>query len=161
MLGVELIFFRRFLLPLLILGGWISVVKGQQMHAFSNLEADYHVVYRWVNPFFSLSPQVDIMNLDAAPIDKEPEQQEKVKTSTVKQRFMGRVSERVYEGSEVIVGPGESVGNISYSSSSSPNRYRVAIDRRINEHYHGKPVFVDTKGVKYIIDSKYRKQVVE
>lgn len=161
MLGVELIFFRRFLLPLLILGGWISVVRGQQMHAFNNLESDYHAVYRWVDPFFPLSPQVDIMNLDAAPLDKQPDQQEKVKTSTGKQHFMGRVSERIYEGSEVIVGPDESVGNISYSSSSSPTRYRVAIDRRIDAHYHGKPVFMDAKGVKYIIDSKYRKQVVE
>ena len=161
MLGVELIIFRRFLLPLLILGGGISVVRGQQMHAFNNLETDYHFVYRWADPFFPLSPQVDMMTLEALPFDKEPEQQEKVKNSTGRQRFTGRVSERVYEGSEVITGPGESVGNISYSSSNSPTRYRVAIDRQINERYHGKPVFVDAKGVKYIIDSKFRKQVVE
>jgi len=161
MLGVELIFFRRCLLALLILGGGISVVRAQQMHAFNNLETDYHAMYRWVDPFFPLSPQGNIMNLDAASLDKEPEQQEKVKTSMVKPRFTGRVSERVYEGSEVIVSPGESASNISYSSSSSPTRYRVAIDRRINEHYHGKPVFIDAKGVKYIIDSKYRKQIVE
>ncbi|MGE8422941.1 MAG: hypothetical protein ACN6PI_08935 [Sphingobacterium siyangense] len=96
MLRVELIFFRRCLLPLLILGGGISVVRAQQMHAFNNLETDYHFVYRWVDPFFPLSPQVDVMTLDVAPIDKEPEQQEKIKTSTGKQRFNGRVSERVY-----------------------------------------------------------------
>lgn len=161
MLRVELIFFRRCLLPLLILGGGISVVRAQQMHAFNNLETDYHFVYRWVDPFFPLSPQVDVMTLDVAPIDKEPEQQEKIKTSTGKQRFTGRVSERVYEGSEVIASPGESLGNITYSSTNSSTRYRVAIDRRSNEHYHGKPVFIDAKGVKYIIDSKFRKQVVE
>jgi hypothetical protein len=161
MLGVELIFFRRFLPLLLILGGWISVVRGQQMHAFNNLETDYLNAYRWVDPFFPVNPQVDIMNLDAAPLDKEPEQQHKVKKMKSKQRFVGRVSERIYEGSEVIVGPGESVGNISYSSSSSPTRYRVAIDRKIDERYYGKPVFMDAKGIKYIIDSKYRKQVVE
>ncbi|MCS4167316.1 MULTISPECIES: hypothetical protein [unclassified Sphingobacterium] len=161
MLGVELIFFRRCLLPLLILGGGISIVRAQQMHAFNNLETDYHFVYRWVDPFFPLSPQVDVMTLGVAPIDKEPEQQEKIKTSTGKQRFTGRVSERVYEGSEVIASPGDSVGNITYSSINSPTRYRVAIDRRSNEQYHGKPVFIDAKGVKYIIDSKFRKQVVE
>ena len=161
MLGVELIFFRRFLLPLLILGGWISVVRGQQMHAFNNLETDYHAVYRWVDPFFPLSQQVDVIHSDAASLNKEPDQQEKVKNSTGRQRFTGRVSERVYEGSEVITASGESVGNITYTSSNSPTRYRVAIDRQINERYHGKPVFVDAKGVKYIIDSKFRKQVVE
>ncbi|WP_313156917.1 hypothetical protein [Sphingobacterium multivorum] len=161
MLGVELIFFRRCLLPLLILGGGISVVRAQQMHAFNNLETDYHFVYRWVDPFFPLSPQIDVMSLDVAPIDKGPEQQEKVKTSSEKQRFTGRVSERVYEGSEVTAGPGESIGNITYSSANSPTRYRVPIDRRINEHYNGKPVFIDAKGVKYIIDSKFRKQAVE
>ncbi len=52
-------------------------------------------------------------------------------------------------------------GNITYSSSSSTTRYRVAIDRRIDEQYLGKPVFVDARGIKYIIDSKYRKQIVE
>ena len=161
MLRVELIFFRRCLLPLLILGGGISVVRAQQMHAFNNLENDYHFVYRWVDPFFPLSPQLDAINLDVAPINKEPEQQEKIKTPRGKQRFTGRVSECIYEGSEVTVSSREPVGNITYMSTNSPTRYRVAIDRRINEHYKGKPVFIDAKGVKYIIDSKFRKQVVE
>lgn len=161
MLGVELIFFRRCLLPLLILGGGISVVRAQQMHAFNNLETDYHFVYRWLDPFFPLSPQVDAMSLYVARSDKEPEQLEKIKTSTGKQRFTGRVSERIYEGSEVTASAGESFENITYRSTNSPTRYRVAIDRRINERYNGKPVFIDAKGVKYIIDSKFRKQLVE
>lgn len=160
MLGVELIIFRRCLLLVLIVVGGIHSVIAQQMHAFYNSVPEFHGVYRWLDPFFPLNPQVDRGNLNVIHED-DTENHDKTISVTDKKRFKGRVSDQVYEGSEVISSPAKSVENITYSSSSSTTKYRVAIDRRTDEQYLGKPVFVDAKGVKYIIDSKYRKQIVE
>ena len=160
MLGVELIIFRRCLLLVLIVVGGIHSVIAQQMHAFYNSVPEFHGVYRWLDPFFPLNPQVDRGNLNVIHED-DTENHDKTISATDKKRFKGRVSDQVYEGSEVISSPAKSVENITYSSPSSTTRYRVAIDRRTDEQYLGKPVFVDARGVKYIIDSKYRKQIVE
>ncbi|MDR6737290.1 hypothetical protein [Sphingobacterium sp. 2149] len=160
MLGVELIIFRRCLLLVLIVVGGIHSVIAQQMHAFYNSVPEFHGVYRWLDPFFPLNPQVDRGNLNVIHED-DTENHDKTISATDEKRFKGRVSDQVYEGSEVISSPAKSVENITYSSSSSTTRYRAAIDRRIDEQYLGKPVFVDARGVKYIIDSKYRKQIVE
>ncbi|MFC3354717.1 hypothetical protein [Sphingobacterium zeae] len=160
MLGVELKIFRRCLLLVLIVVGGIHSVIAQQMHAFYNSVPEVHGVYRWLDPFFPLNPLLDRGNLNIIH-DDYTENHDKTIIATDKKHFKGRVSDQVYEGSEVISRPAKSAGNITYSSSSSTTRYRVAIDRRIDEQYRGKPVFVDAKGVKYIIDSKYRKQIVE
>ena len=161
MLGAELIIFRRCLLLVLIGVGGIHSVIAQQMHAFYQSVPEFHGVYRWLDPFFPINAQVATKeNLDVIEHDYT-ENHNKAIRSTEKKHFKGRVSDQVYQGSEVISNPSKSVGNITYSSSSSTTRYRVAIDRRIDEQYLGKPVFVDARGVKYIIDSKYRKQIVE
>ena len=58
MLGVELIFLRRFLLLLPLLGMGI-IVKGQQTHAFNYLEQDYRLMYRWLEPVFPPNSQAN------------------------------------------------------------------------------------------------------
>lgn len=73
---------------------------------------------------------------------------------------MDKVDAAAVDLSNVVVARSRHRGDIRYSSSRSGALYRVALDKQTDERYEGKPVFLDAKGVKYIIDSKYRKQII-
>ena len=160
MLGVELIFLRRFLLLLPLLGMGI-IVKGQQTHAFNYLEQDYRLMYRWLGPVFPPNSQANNETMGVELSDNVDEPLDKLKILAEKQRFMGRVSEKVYQGADAVTSSDESFAVIKYSSSPSSTGYRVALDRKTKAYYRGRPGFVDAKGVKYIIDSKFEKQIVK
>ena len=153
MLRVELIFFRRclFLLPILVFG---SRVNGQQLTSFNNWEENFRLVNRWIDPFFPLNIQSSMVNLELAAADKSENTIEKKQTTD-------QLDGQTVEVSNVIVAHSRHNGDIKYFSSRSSTIYRVALDRRIDERYEGKPVFIDAKGMKYIIDSKYRKQIIK
>lgn len=152
MLRVELIFFRRclFLLPIFVFAG---TVNGQQFTSL-NWEQNFPIVNRWIDPFFPLNIQHSIVNLEQEAVDKSKKIIQGVET-------MDKVDGHAVEISNIVVVHGRHRGDIKYSSSSSSGLYRVALDKQTDERYDGKPVFVDTKGIKYIIDSKYRKQFVK
>lgn len=155
MFGVELIFFRRclFLVPILVLAGRVN---GQQLTSFSNWERNFHFANRWIDPFFPLNIQANVVALDLDVNDK-------TKNSVAKKHTIERVYAQTGEVSTPVVENSNkrNKGDIKYSSSRSSTLYRVALDKQLDERYDGKQVFVDAKGVKYIIDSKYRKQIIK
>lgn len=152
MLRVELIFFRRclFLLPIFV---FASRVDGQQLTSFNNWEDNFPIVNRWIDPFFPLNIQSNVVNLELTG--------DKGKKAIAKEETMDKVDVESVDLSHGTVARSRHQGNIKYSSSRSGALYRVALDKQTDERYDGKPVFVDAKGVKYIIDSKYRKQIVK
>lgn len=153
MFGVELIFFRRclFLVPVLVL---VGRVNGQQLTSFSNWEANFHFANHWIDPFFPLNIQANLVALDLDVNDK-------AKNSGAKKQTIDKVDSQTAEVSVPIVEERKPKAGIKYSSSRSSTLYRVALDKQLDERYDGKQVFVDAKGVKYIIDSKYRKQIIK
>ncbi|MGE8244336.1 hypothetical protein [Sphingobacterium sp. GVS05A] len=88
---------------------------------------------------------------------------DKTKNSVAKKHTIERVYAQTDEVSTPVVENSNkrNKGDIKYSSSRSSTLYRVALDKQLDERYDGKQVFVDAKGVKYIIDSKYRKQIIK
>ncbi|WP_293947382.1 MULTISPECIES: hypothetical protein [unclassified Sphingobacterium] len=153
MLRVELIFFRRclFLLPIFVFAG---TVNGQQLTSLNNWEQNFSIVNRWIDPFFPLNTQHSIVNLEQEAVDK--------RTKVIQgEQTMDKVDGHAVEISNIVVVHSTHRGDIKYSSSSSSGLYRVALDKQTDERYDGKPVFVDAKGIKYIIDSKYRKQFIK
>jgi len=153
MFGVELIFFRRclFLVPILVLAGRVN---GQQLTSFSNWERNFHFANRWIDPFFPLNIQANVVALDLDVSDK-------AKNSGAKKQTIDKIDSQTAEVSIPVVEDSKPKAGIKYSSSRSSTLYRVALDKQLDERYDGKQVFVDAKGVKYIIDSKYRKQIIK
>ncbi|MEI2274791.1 hypothetical protein OHD16_21795 [Sphingobacterium sp. ML3W] len=153
MFGVELIFFRRclFLVPIFVLAGRVN---GQQLTSFSSWEGNFHFANRWIDPFFPLNIQANVVALELDVNDK-------AKNSGAKQQTIDKVDSQPTEVSIPVVEDSKPKGGIKYSSSRSSTLYRVALDKQLDERYDGKQVFVDAKGVKYIIDSKYRKQIIK
>lgn len=152
MFGVDLIFFRRFLvlLPIFMLA---SRSKGQQFTSFGNGEGNFHLANRWIDPFFPLNIHANMVAL--APVTND-----KTKSTGAKETI-DKVSDWTAETTNPIVEHNKPKAEIKYSSSGTSTLYRVALDKQLDERYDGKQVFVDAKGVKYIIDSKYRKQVIK
>lgn len=152
MFGVDLIFFRRFLvlLPIFMLA---IRANGQQFTSFGNGEGNFHLANRWIDPFFPLNIHANMVAL--APLFTD-----KTKTPVAKETI-DKVNDRPAEATNSIVEHNKSKAEIKYSSSRASTLYRVPLDKQLDEHYDGKQVFVDAKGVKYIIDSKYRKKIIK
>ncbi|MDR2275534.1 MAG: hypothetical protein LBF27_31805 [Sphingobacterium sp.] len=153
MFGVESIFFRRclFLLPIFVLA---SRANGQQLTTFNNREDNFRFVNRWIDPFFPLNTPANVVYLDLDVNDK-------TKNAVAREKNIDRVEEPVTEVSSPAMEDRKDKGTIIYSSSHKSTLYRVALDKQIDERYEGKQVFVDSKGVKYVIDSKYRKKIIK
>lgn len=151
MLRVELIFFRRclFLLPIFV---FASRVNGQQLTFLNNWDENFPIVNHWIDPFFPVNMQSHVVSLERT--------EDKDKKAIVKEQTMDKVDAAAVDLSNVVVARSRHRGDIRYSSSRSGALYRVALDKQTDERYEGKPVFLDAKGVKYIIDSKYRKQII-
>jgi len=158
MFGVELIFFRRclFLVPMLVLA---SRVNGQQLTSFGNWERNFHFANRWIDPFFPLNIQANDIQANVVALDLDVN--DNAKNSGAKKQTIDKVDSQTAEVSIPVVEESKPKAGIKYSSSRSSTLYRVALDKQLDERYDGKQVFVDAKGVKYIIDSKYRKQIIK
>ncbi|MGE8291798.1 MAG: hypothetical protein ACN6ON_08965 [Sphingobacterium sp.] len=129
-------------------------VNGQQLTSFSNWERNFHFANRWIDPFFPLNIQANVVALDLDVNDK-------AKNSGAKKQTIDKIDSQTAEVSIPVVEDNKPKVGIKYSSSRSSTLYRVALDKQLDERYDGKQVFVDAKGVKYIIDSKYRKQIIK
>ncbi len=152
MFGVDLIFFRRFLvlLPIFMLA---IRANGQQFTSFGNGEGNFHLANRWIDPFFPLNIHANMVSL--APLFSD-----KTKAPVAKETI-DKVNDRPAEVTNSSVEHNKPKAEIKYSSSRASTLYRVTLDKQLDEHYDGKQVFVDAKGVKYIIDSKYRKKIIK
>lgn len=160
MFGVELVFFRRcFLLaPLFLL---VGSANGQQLTSLNHWEGNFHFLKHWIDPFFSSHTQPPIVAEDSDDHLEAQHMAAGIDTSDNKLAVEKQMSVQVFEGADVSSSPDQGKRMIKYSSSNSTAIYRVPLDKQMDEYYHGKPVFMDAKGVKYIIDSKYKKQIIK
>ncbi|MDM1296675.1 hypothetical protein HX021_20525 [Sphingobacterium sp. N143] len=153
MFGVELIIFRRclWLLPFFVL---VSKADGQQLASFTSSEGVFQFTNRWVEPFFPLNVETDLVTMELGGKNGRADLGES-------KYFTGKGIKEVPMASTRKPSGHETEPEIKYSASSSGALYRVALDKQTDERYQGKPVFVDDNGVKYIIDSKYKKKIVK
>ncbi|WP_343566029.1 hypothetical protein [Sphingobacterium sp.] len=127
--------------------------NGQQFTSFGNGEGNFHLANRWIDPFFPLNIHANMVSL--APLFSD-----KTKAPVAKETI-DKVNDRPAEVTNSSVEHNKPKAEIKYSSSRASTLYRVTLDKQLDEHYDGKQVFVDAKGVKYIIDSKYRKKIIK
>lgn len=158
MVRVEFIFLKRcvLLLPILI---WAGKAKGQQLLSFGSIGMDSRFVQRWIDPFYPIIMQ---------PNDSDPDV---VYTASAENAHLHTGATLNAKATKKVFNVSEFGGNhahrvrqtdtIAYVSSSSGAVYRVALDRKTQERHDGKPVFIDAKGEKYIIDSKYQKKLIK